>query len=204
MTDHTPLCIVINGPSAAGKSTLAATVQDYSEEPLLRFGVDELYRMVPDQWAGGVSNARHAKRGFTYQDVPDMPEVRQIHNGADALAMLYAMNAAIIGILGSGVGVVVDGQAFEPSVNHDLEKRLRDLQGRGLARVAIIELAASDEQLADRQRRHDHPVGLSLYHNVLPKQAVQPDLIVDTSKKGADEVAELVCNWLGQRYFEHP
>jgi chloramphenicol 3-O-phosphotransferase len=202
MTREIPLCVVINGPSAAGKSSLTAAIQDHSEAPLLRFGVDELYRMVPDQWAGGVPNARHAREGFTYQEVASMPGVRRIENGQDALAMLYAMNAAILGILYSGVGVVVDGQPFEPEVNSDLEKRLRDLQAEGLAQVAIIEIAASDGQLVDRQLRHAHPVGLSLYHNSLPKQANEPDLVVDTTDMTAAQVSNLVCDWLDRRYPE--
>jgi len=200
MARETPLCVVINGPSAAGKSTLAAAIQDHIEVPLLRFGVDELYRMVPDQWAGGTPNARYAEKGFTYQNVASRPGVRRIKNGVDAMAMLYAMNAAILGILGSGVGVVVDGQAFEPDVNSDLEKRLQDLQAQGLAWVAIIELAASGENLADRQRQHAHPVGLSLYHNTLPKQATRPDLVVQTTDMTADQVAEFVCDWLDREY----
>ncbi|WP_040864224.1 phosphotransferase-like protein [Nocardia exalbida] len=196
MSDKAPLCIVINGPSAAGKSTLTAAIQDRIEEPLLRFGVDELYRMVPDQWAGGVANARYAERGFTYQDVPAAPGVRRIHNGVDAISMLYAMNSAVVGMLSAGVGVIVDGQAFEPSVNQDLENRLRELEAKGEARVAIIEIGAADDQLADRQRRHAHPVGLSLHHNTLPKQAARPDLIVDTTRMTSAEVADLVCDWI--------
>ncbi|MEU5762566.1 hypothetical protein [Nocardia sp. NPDC047648] len=196
MSDKAPLCIVINGPSAAGKSTLTAAIQDRIEEPLLRFGVDELYRMVPDQWAGGVPNARYADRGFTYQDVPAAPGVRRIHNGVDAISMLYAMNSAVVGMLSAGVGVIVDGQAFEPSVNQDLENRLRELEAKGEARVAIIEIGAADDQLADRQRRHAHPVGLSLHHNTLPKQAARPDLIVDTTRMASAEVADLVCGWI--------
>ncbi|MBF6335108.1 chloramphenicol phosphotransferase [Nocardia abscessus] len=202
MSDKVPLCIVINGPSAAGKTTLTAAIQDRLEEPLLRFGVDELYRMIPDQWAGGVANARYADRGFTYQDVPSMPGARRIHNGVDAMSMLYAMNSAILGILSARVGVIVDGQAFEPSVNQDLENRLRDLEAKGEARVAIIEIAAADEQLADRQRRHAHPVGLSLHHNILPKQAARPDLVVETSHMTPDEVADLVCDWIEKECSE--
>lgn len=201
MANKPPLCVVINGPSAVGKSTLAAAIQDHAREPLLRFGVDELYRMVPGQWSGGVANARYADRGFTYQEVPSMPGVRRINNGVDAVAMLHAMNSAIVGILGSGVGVIVDGQAFEPSVNADLENRLRDLQARELARVAIVELAVADEPLADRQRRHAHPVGLSLHQNRLPKQNAKPDLVVETTDMSAAEVAEVVCNWLDQEYL---
>jgi chloramphenicol 3-O-phosphotransferase len=195
-----PLCVVLNGPSAVGKSTLAKAVQDRLDEPLLRFGVDELYRMVPDQWAGGVADARFADRGFTYRDVAAVPGARRINNGADAVSMLFAMNSAIVGILSSGVGVVVDGQAFEPAVNEDFEKRLRELEAGGLARIAIIELAAADDRLADRQERHAHPAGLSLHQNSLPKQAETSDLVVDTTHMSATEVADLVCDWLERTY----
>jgi chloramphenicol 3-O-phosphotransferase len=169
---------------------------------LLRFGVDELYRMVPGQWAGGVADARYAERGFTYQDVTAIKGARRINNGVDAIAMLHAMNVAIVGILGSGVGIIVDGQAFEPSVNADLEDRLRDLKLHGLARVAIIELEVNNEPLADRQRRHPRPAGLSLHQNTLSKQSVGPDLVVETTDMSATEVAELVCDWLDQEYLE--
>jgi chloramphenicol 3-O-phosphotransferase len=202
MRAKTPLCVVVNGPSAVGKSTLVRAIQDHFEVPLLRFGVDELYRMVPDQWAGGVPNASHAVDGFSYQDVDSMPGVRRIENGKDAVAMLYAMNSGILGILSSGVGVVVDGQAFEPDVNSDLENRLRALEADALAHVAIIELVASDRQLVDRQRRHAHPVGLSLYNNALPRQAAEPDLVVDTASMTAAEVAEFVCDWLDRRFAD--
>jgi len=201
MSDRPPLCVVVNGPSAAGKSTLAGAVQDHLDEPLLRFGVDELYRMVPGQWAGGVVGARYAvERGFSYQDVPELPGTRRIQVGPDAIAMLLAMNAAIVAMLTSGVGVIVDGQAFEPQVNADLERRLADLRAQGLARVAVIELVAADEPLADRQRRHRHPAGLSLHQNTLPKQAANPDLVVETSGLSAGEVAQVVCDWLDHEY----
>jgi len=195
-----PLCVVLTGPSAAGKSTLAEAIQEHWEEPLLRFGVNELYRMVPGQWAGGVKNARHASRGFTYQNVEHMPGARRIDNGPDALAMLYSMNAAIVAMLASGVGVVVDGQAFEPAVNDDLQARLRRMRDEGTARVAVVELAVADEQLADRQRRHAHPTGLSLHQNTLPKQAKDPDLVVETTDLTAAEVADVVCGWLDKEY----
>lgn len=200
MPDTIPLCVVLNGPSAVGKSTLAKAIQDHLDEPLLRFGIDELYRMVPDQWAGGVADARWADRGFTYQNVETMPGARRINNGVDAIAMLYAMNAAIVAVLRSGVGVVVDGQAFEPDVNQDLENRLRDLRASGLARIAVVELMASDENLADRQRRHAHPVGLSLHQSTLPKQATSADLVVNTTDLSAAAVAEFVCDWLDRSY----
>lgn len=201
-TYQTPLCVVINGPSAVGKSTLASAIQNHASVPLLRFGVDELYRMVPDQWAGGVRGARFAERGFTYREVDAIPGARRIVNGTDAVAMLLAMNAAIVAMLVAGVGVVVDGQAFEPAVNDDLEQQLRDLEARGLVHVAIIELVAEADSLVSRQKRHGHPSGLSLDQNTLPKQASSADFVLDTSDLEPDEVAARVLQWLEKRHGE--
>ena len=67
------VCIVVNGPSAVGKSTLVTAIQDRAAVPLLRFGIDELYRMVPAQWAGGTPNAEHALVGFRYATADDDP-----------------------------------------------------------------------------------------------------------------------------------
>lgn len=191
-----PLCLVVNGPSAAGKSTLTTTIQDRSEIPLLRFGLDELFRMVPDHWGGGLPGARHSDLGFRYEDVDGLPGVRRIRTGPDGLRMLTAMNAAVVAMLRAGQGVIVDGQAFEPEANRDLEARLRDLTAQGAAVVVTVELRVREEDLADRQRRHRHPAGLALFHARQPAQSANPDLVVDTTGRDADQVADAVWAWL--------
>ncbi|MBT0769851.1 hypothetical protein KIH74_13015 [Kineosporia sp. J2-2] len=50
-----------------------------------------------------------------------------------------------------------------------------------------------DDPLAGRQRRHEHPAGLSLHQNSLPRQAFAPDLVPDTSRLDAGRVADQVC-----------
>jgi hypothetical protein len=78
----------------------------------------------------------------------------------------------------------VDSQAFEPALNADLRARPHRMRGGGTARIAVVELAAADEQLADRQHRHACPTGLSLHQNPLPEQAEDPDLVVETDLGG--------------------
>ncbi|WP_275003063.1 phosphotransferase-like protein [Promicromonospora iranensis] len=190
MTPSKPLCLVINGPSAAGKSTLTTAIQDRAEIALLRFGLDELFRMVPDHWGGGLPGARHSDRGFRYEDVEGREGVRRIRSGPDGLLMLRAMNAAVVAMLQAGQGVIVDGQAFEPEANQDLEARLRELDGHGAAVVEIVELRSTDGELEDRQRRHRHPAGLSLFHSTQPPQSASPDLVIDTTGLDATQVAD--------------
>jgi chloramphenicol 3-O-phosphotransferase len=195
-----PLCLVINGPSAAGKSTLTTAIQDRAEVPLLRFGLDELFRMVPDHWGGGLQGARHSDLGFRYEDVDGHDGVRRIRTGTDGMLMLGAMNAAIAAMLRVGQGVIVDGQAFEAEANRDLEARLRELGRQGAAAVAIVELRTDDLELDDRQRRHQHPAGLSLFHNGQPPQSATPDLVIDTTGLNAAQVADVLWDWLVDFY----
>jgi chloramphenicol 3-O-phosphotransferase len=205
MTAPRPLCLVINGPSAAGKSTLTTAIQDRAEVPLLRFGLDELFRMVPDHWGGGLPGARHADLGFRYEEVGSegvegREGVRRIRSGPDGMLMLAAMNAAIAAMLRTGQGVIVDGQAFEPEANRDLEAQLGQLDRRGSAVVAIVELTTDDSELEDRQRRHRHPAGLSLFHTSQPPQSAEPDLVIDTTGLDAAQVADLLWDWLIRIY----
>ena len=217
-----PLCLVINGPSAAGKSTLTTAIQDRAERPLLRFGLDELFRMIPDHWGGGLPGARHSDLGFRYEDVEleaiDLANarfdgvgtggsrpngrdgVRRIRTGADGLRMLGAMNVAVVAMLRAGQGVIVDGQAFEPKANQDLESRLAELAREGGAAVAIVELRTADGDLEDRQRRHEHPAGLSLFHNRQPPQSPDPDLVIETTGRDAAQVADVLWDWLVDFY----
>ena len=194
-----PACVVINGPSAAGKSTLTTAIQAVWDEPLLRFGADELFRMLPEPWTGGYNNERNmrfADRGFVYEDAPTLPGARNMRYGPDGIAMFFAMNAAIEAMLRVGQGVIVDGQAFEPDVNKDLEDRLRALKAASLIRLAVIEVRVDDDPLAERQERHEHNMGLSLHHNRLPRQSRSPDLVIDTTSMTADDVASTVHAFL--------
>jgi chloramphenicol 3-O-phosphotransferase len=195
-----PLCLVINGPSAAGKSTLTTKIQERAGVPLLRFGLDELFRMVPDHWGGGLPGARHSGDGFRYEDVHGLAGQRRIRTGRDGMRMLEAMNAAVEAMLRVGQGVIVDGQAFEPAINRDLENRLRALDREGLATVAIVELRVNDQELQDRHDRHERPARLSLFHNSLPAQSERPSVVIDTTQLDAERVADRLWHWLVQLY----
>src|SRR5699024_4227217 len=144
------ICVVVNGPSSVGKSTLVEGLQDLASVPLLRFGADELYRMVPAQWAGGTAGASHGEQGFSYREVLSehgLPIGRRIHNGPDAVRMLHAMNAGVLGMVTAGHDVIVDGEAYEPEVNVDLHLRLRHAAHRGAVECSIVELTADTHDL---------------------------------------------------------
>ena len=61
--------IFLNGASSAGKTCIGRALQDILDEPYLLLGLDTVFRMVPDRWAGGpLGSFRHL--GFEYLDMP--------------------------------------------------------------------------------------------------------------------------------------
>jgi len=194
------VCIVVNGPSAVGKSTLATAIQDRAIVPILRFGVDELYRMVPAQWAGGTPDALHADAGFRY--VPDEcdPTGRAIVNGPDAVQMLRAMQAGVLGMVRAGHHVIVDGQGYEPTVNTEFHDALRAAVHDGYIEASVIELTAHDPDLIVRQERHQRPVGLALSQSRRGPICPDPDLLLDTTGRSGTAVFDQVWSWLSGRH----
>lgn len=194
------ICVVVNGPSSVGKSTLVGGLQELAAIPLLRFGSDELYRMVPARWTtGGASDGRHSEAGFSYREAisDDISALgKYIHNGPDAVRMLYAMNAGVTAMVQSGCDLIVDGQAYEPEVNAELHQKLRDTAKTGLIECSIVELTADAETLVARQERHAHPAELALPQSRRGWVCPDPDLHIDTRGKSADDVLRQAWDFL--------
>ncbi len=77
-------------------------------------------------------------------------------NGPDAVRMLRAMNAGVLGMVRAGHDVIVDGEAYEPEVNAEFHRQLRGEAGSGAVDCSIVELTADVQGLLDRQQRHTH------------------------------------------------
>ena len=194
------VCIVVKGPSAVGKSTLVTAIQDRAGVPLLRFGIDELYRMVPAPWAGGTLDAEHADVGFRYVPDENDPTGSAIANGKDAVQMLRALQPGVLGMVRAGHHVIVDGQGYEPIVNAEFHDALRAAVHDGEIEASIIELTAHDPDLMVRQERHQRPAGLALSQSRRGPICPDPDLILDTSGRSGTAVFEQVWSWLSGRH----
>lgn len=168
--------------------------------PLLRFGIDELYRMVPAQWAGGTSDAEHAEAGFRYVPADDDPTGRAIVNGPDAVQMLRALQAGVLGMVRAGHHVIVDGQGYEPMVNAEFHDTLRAAKAGSGIESSVIELTAEDPDLITRQGQHRRPAGLALSQSRRGPICPDADLMVDTSGLSTAAVFDRVWRWLSGRH----
>ncbi|MCR1785887.1 hypothetical protein KVF89_25355 [Nocardioides carbamazepini] len=195
------VCIIVNGPSAVGKSTLTSGLQQLSHEPLLRFGVDEFYKTIPAKWLAGTPN-NLGKRGFQYVEHGETASgirLRNLESGVEAIQMLLVMNVAIEAMLRAGASLIVDGQTFDQPVTTDLWRRLKMLEKEGVSMPLFIELSADPRTIDKRNSRHAHPSYIGVYQSTLASQNHEVDLQLDTSALSAPQVLQRVVLYLESR-----
>ncbi len=125
---------------------------------------------------------------------------RRICKGPDAVRMLRAMNAGVLGMVRAGHDVIVDGEAYEPEVNAELHGQLRGEAGSGAVDCSIVELTADVQGLLDRQQRHTHPAELAESQSRQGWICPDPDLHVDTGGKSTETVLRSVWQFLVRRH----
>jgi hypothetical protein len=113
--------------------------------------------------------------------------------------MLRALQAGVLGMLRAGHHVIVDGQAYEPTVNAEFHHALRAGNTAGIE-SSILELTARDADLVARQARHRHPAGLALSQSRRGPICPDPDLVLDTSGRSDAAVFGRVWRWLAGRH----
>ncbi|MEU9890644.1 hypothetical protein [Sphaerisporangium sp. NPDC051011] len=62
---HAGRVIFLNGTSSSGKTTLARAIQDESDTPIVYWGIDTLFHLVPPNWGGG-RDGPLSRDGFWY------------------------------------------------------------------------------------------------------------------------------------------
>jgi chloramphenicol 3-O phosphotransferase len=103
-----PAVILINGPSGAGKTSIARALQAQLSPPHVVTGIDAfVFTLLPPQWHG-------SPEGLRFERQPDgrVP----LRFGAGGLAMQRAYHRSVRALVDSGLNVIVDevivGEAF--------------------------------------------------------------------------------------------
>src|SRR4051812_2335802 len=99
--------IFLNGPSSAGKTSIARAIQHLSQEPWLTFGIDDCLNAMPDKYVGSGEKATEGfhfvsdtdKEGFPITKVKTGPYGEKVSNLAPKIVELLADN---------GFNVIVD------------------------------------------------------------------------------------------------
>lgn len=181
--------IFLNGTSSAGKTTLARAIQEESDEPYLYWGIDTLFAMVPEKWAGARGGPLSFE-GFRYDRSERDEDGRQlitVRYGDVGRRMLAAACASVAELALKGCNVVVDEMLLDPDLLADWLQALSGVE------VCLVGVYCPLDVLEEREAARGNPAGLARGHlRTVHAHEARYDLKVDTSKAPARELARTV------------
>ncbi|MEU4807131.1 chloramphenicol phosphotransferase [Actinosynnema sp. NPDC023587] len=181
--------ILLNGTSSAGKTTLARAIQDESGTPVVYWGIDTLFTLVPPNWGGG-RDGPLSRDGFWYDrtddDADGHPSV-VIRYGEVGRRMLRSGQTAASAFAHGGDDLVIDELLLTPDL---LPTWMDALSGLEVLLVGVTcPLAVAEQRELDRRA----PNGLSRGHyRTVHDHGTAYDMIVDSTTGTPAELARAV------------
>lgn len=162
-----PQCILLNGTSSSGKTSLAEALQERLPVLFLNFSIDSiLYALPPSDLEAMIRGAPISRGEYQYERLVD------------------GFHAAVAGLLASGNRLIVDNAltrtewliGFDAAVaNH---------------RTLKIGVTCDPEEARRRERaRGDRAIGTVDFEQARVHEGLAYDLIVDTTQKASDSIA---------------
>ncbi|CAL9634446.1 Chloramphenicol 3-O phosphotransferase [Streptomyces sp. enrichment culture] len=107
--------IVLVGTSGAGKSSMAAELQNILPDPFLALGLDTFFGALPYRWTSAGENSGE---GFAYVRDSDPQGHRRlrIEYGPVGARMLAGMRRAVASLLDEGNNVIVDEMPIDTTI----------------------------------------------------------------------------------------
>lgn len=173
--------IILNGPSSAGKTTLAKAIQKYSRDIWLHVAMDSFIAMLPD-------GSEFDREWFPVTDVAiDGGTFPRISNGPRGEALLARMRELVAGLSESGFNALVDEVADAATIA-DYRRRLG-------AACFVVKVDAPLPELERREReRGDRMIGLAREQSARIHKGITYDLEVDTQADTPDALARRVLS----------
>ena len=183
--------IILNGPSAAGKSSLQKSIQRLAPVPYLNIGIDNFFNdLLPDEH-GKLGVRADADFGNNLRWVTIADNLVYLHVGPAGQKVVDGMNKAIAAYAKTGNNVVVDYIMYEQTW---LQNLLHELQECPIYLVGVT--VPLDVLQAREQARSTSPIGHagSHYHTVHVGNSY--DIWIDNSQGSADEGAMKILEFI--------
>lgn len=188
-----PHAIFLNGPSSAGKTTLAQALQDALVEPYLHFGLDNVIEMMPNRlndWSGEKAwNKANQPPGFCHpfmHDVDGSPLYGTLC-GPEGVRIITLMRMLTVTIIKDYGHVIIDDVADGMTDIGPWQNVLKPYT------VLWVGLTASLEVLEARERtRPNRLQGLARGQLATIHHNVPYDLFFDTSAQSIDEIVQAI------------
>ncbi|MGV1037747.1 MAG: chloramphenicol phosphotransferase CPT family protein [Candidatus Nanopelagicales bacterium] len=197
-----PAVILINGPSSAGKSTLARDLQTAVAHPYLVTGFDDcIFMSAPRYYLGADTGSQSTADEFTSQGVQmrrtsgvDEPPSVVADFGPVFRRILDAMAPAVRTLVDCGNDVIFDQVLHDQAHYDSLRKAFAGLD------VFTVGVVCPLEVLEDRERsRGDRVLGRARGLADVVHSFVDYDAIVDTGAHDPTECVEIVLDALSRR-----
>lgn len=168
--DPYPRCILLNGTSSSGKTSLAKALQERLQVVFLNFSVDSiLYTLPPSDLAAMMKGTPIARGEFRYDRLVD------------------GFHAAIAGLLASGNRLIVDNALTRIEWKTGFDTAVT---GHRTFRVGVT--CELKEAKRREQSRGDRAIGTVDYELPRVHEGMAYDLVVDTTWMAADAIADQV------------
>lgn len=183
--------IILNGPSAAGKSSLQKSIQRLADAPYLNIGIDNFFNdLFPDEHGtlGVKANADFAKdlRYITIEN-----NVVYLHVGQAGQKIITGMHAAIAAYAKAGNNVVVDYIMYEQAWMKDLLKKLENCSVYFVGVTVPLDVLQAREQA-----RSTSPIGHAASHYYSVHEGNKYDLWIDNSQGSPDDGAHKILEFI--------
>jgi len=183
--------IILNGPSAAGKSSLQKSIQKLAPVPYLNVGIDNFFNdLFPDEH-GKLGVKADADFGKDLRWVSIADNLVYLHVGPEGKKIIDGMHQAIAAYAKAGNNVVVDYIMYEQSWLKDL---MYELQGCPLYVVGVT--VPLDVLQAREQARSTSPIGHAGSHYYTVHVGNKYDLWIDNSQGTPDEGAHKILDFI--------
>lgn len=185
------MVIILNGPSASGKSSIQKEVQKLTMPNLwVKVGIDNLFdQPMPDITPKNMEfwQSENPIRWVSSHKDEEDNSVITLHVGEQGEKVAYAMNSAILAYAENGCNVIVDYIAYKKAWLDDLRKKLSKIK------TIYVAVDIPLNSLEEREKsRGTSPEGHARSHYSYVYQALTYDLRVNSKDDTASEIAHKI------------
>lgn len=189
--------ILLNGPSASGKSSIQKKIQEHFDEPYIRLGIDNLFDgILPDYYGLGEvePKGKFNEKDIRYVEIFEINDKKAIKLfiGPIGRKIISGMHKSIAAYARSGCNVVVDYILYDQTWFPELLSELKGLK------VYYVGIKYPIEVIEEREKkRATSPVGHARSHYKEVHTFDQYDLTITNPSLSAQDIALKI-----KRYIE--
>lgn len=187
--------IILNGPSASGKSSIQKEFQNMMMPNLwIKVGIDNLFdKPMPDITLENLAfwQSENPIRWVTMSKDADENPIMTLFTGDQGDKVAYGMNSAIAAYAQNGCNIIVDYIAYKKEWIDDLQSKLKNIK------TCWVKVTIPLQTLEEREvSRATSPKGHARSHYHTVYWDIQYDLEVNSDKNSAQTIATQIKEFL--------